>query len=153
MAVLPTPGSPTQHGVVLGPARQDLDHPADLFVAADNGVELAAPGKVGKVPAVTGEGLVLVLGVLVGHALGAANVHEHGEDGVLGDPVAGQNIAGRTVDLGRGDEEVFGAEVLVLEPLSLLLCLLKELVQPGRDRSAQDLPPSGAYSGRHRHRP
>ena len=38
-------GRPDQHGVVLGAAREDLDHPPDLLVAADDGIELALPGR------------------------------------------------------------------------------------------------------------
>ncbi len=41
IAVLPTPGSPIRDGIVLGAPRQDLDRPADLLVAADDGIELA----------------------------------------------------------------------------------------------------------------
>ena len=38
-------GLADQHRVVLGPARQHLDDPADLVVAADDRVELAGLGE------------------------------------------------------------------------------------------------------------
>ena len=47
-----------EHGVVLGPARQDLDDPADLLVPADDRVELALAGRLGEVPPVPLERLV-----------------------------------------------------------------------------------------------
>ncbi len=53
-----------QDRVVLGPARQDLDDPADLVVAADDRVELARAGLGGQVAAVLLERRVGALGVL-----------------------------------------------------------------------------------------
>ena len=41
IAVLPTPGSPISTGLFLVRRLEDLDHPADLVVAADHRVELA----------------------------------------------------------------------------------------------------------------
>ena len=62
-----------QHGVVLGPPREDLDHAADLLVAADHRVELALPGPLHQVDAVALQGLELVLRVLVGDPGAAAD--------------------------------------------------------------------------------
>ena len=45
-------GLADQHRVVLGPPREDLDHAADLLVAADDRVELALLGLGGQVAAV-----------------------------------------------------------------------------------------------------
>ena len=57
-------GLSDEHGVVLGAARQHLDDPADLLVAPDDRVELALAGRLGQVPAVLGQGLVGLLGIL-----------------------------------------------------------------------------------------
>ncbi len=43
-------------GIVLGPAGEYLEHPVDLVLPADHGVELAALGKLGEVPAELVEG-------------------------------------------------------------------------------------------------
>ncbi len=51
MAVLPTPASPKQHGVVLLPAAEDLDDALDLALATDHRVELALSGQLGQVAA------------------------------------------------------------------------------------------------------
>ena len=67
-------GLADQHGVVLGPAREDLDHAADLVVAADHRVELALRGGLGQIAAVALERLKLLLGVLVGDAVRAAHL-------------------------------------------------------------------------------
>jgi hypothetical protein len=71
IAVLPTPGS---HGIVLGAAREDLDHAADLLVAPDHRVELALLGGVRQVAAELLERLVGLLRVLRGDAPSAAHV-------------------------------------------------------------------------------
>ena len=49
IVVLPTPGSPIEDRVVLGPARQDLHDPLDLLLAPDDRVELALAGRLGEV--------------------------------------------------------------------------------------------------------
>ena len=73
-------GLADQHRVVLRAARQHLDHPANLVVAADHRVELAVLGRLGEVAPEPLERLVAVLGVLVGHAVRPANLlHGLGE--------------------------------------------------------------------------
>ena len=67
-------GLADQHRVVLRPAREHLDHAADLLVAADDGVELAVLGQLGQVAAELLERLVGALGILRGDALPAAHV-------------------------------------------------------------------------------
>ncbi len=70
--------------VVLGAAREDLDDAANLFIAADDGVELAAACQLGHVFRVLFEGLEFCFGILIGHALASANGAEALEDGVIG---------------------------------------------------------------------
>ena len=62
-----------EHRVVLRAAREHLDHAADLFVAADDRIELAAARELREVARVPLQRLVLVLGILIGHALRAAH--------------------------------------------------------------------------------
>jgi hypothetical protein len=52
MAVLPTPGSPMSTGLFLVRRDSTWMHPADLLVAADDRVDLAALGERGEVLAV-----------------------------------------------------------------------------------------------------
>jgi hypothetical protein len=71
---LADPGLADEHRVVLGAAREHLDHAADLFVAADDRVELAAARQLGQVAAVALERLVLASGFgspasLIGHTV------------------------------------------------------------------------------------
>ena len=66
-------GLADQHRIVLGAARQHLDHAADLVVAADHRIELALARELGQVAAVALERLVRGLGILVGDALRAAH--------------------------------------------------------------------------------
>ncbi len=74
-----------QDRVVLGPPAEDLDDAADLGIAADNRVDLALAGELDEVAAVAFQGLVLVFGVLVGHALATADLLERLEHLLLGD--------------------------------------------------------------------
>ena len=73
IAVLPDAWRPDEHGIVLRPPRQDLDHPANLLVAADDRVELALLGGGGEIAPVLLERFVGPLGVLARHALTAAH--------------------------------------------------------------------------------
>ena len=62
-----------QHRIVLGAAAQHLDHAANLLVAADHRIELAAPRQFGQVLGVFFQRLKFAFGILVGHALRAAH--------------------------------------------------------------------------------
>ena len=108
-------GLADQDGVVLGAAGEDLDDAADLVVAADDGVELALLGGLREVAAELLERLVLVLGVLVGDAVRAADGLDRLDDVVLARAVAAQRVAGGRLVLGEGEQQVLGGDVLVLE--------------------------------------
>ena len=66
-------GLADEHGIVLRAAGQHLNDATDFFVAADDRIELALARKLGEIAAVALERLVLVLGILIGHALIAAD--------------------------------------------------------------------------------
>ena len=104
---LADPGLADQHRVVLRAPREHLDNAPDLVVAADHGVELAVLRGLGEVAAELLERLVLVLGVLVGHAVGAAHLLD-----CLADLVA--RGAGIDLRLARErEQQVLGRHVLV----------------------------------------
>ena len=60
-------GLTDQNRVVLGTPRQDLQHPPDLLVTSDDGVEFALAGGLVEVGGVLVEGVVCVLTVGAGH--------------------------------------------------------------------------------------
>ena len=66
-----------EHGVVLAATREHLDAAADLLVAPDDRVDLAALGERREVLAVLLERGELLLGVLVGDAMGPTDLLEH----------------------------------------------------------------------------
>ncbi len=72
-----------QHGIVLRPARQHLDDPTNLFIAADDRVELALAGRFSQVASVPLKRLILAFGILVGHTLRASDLGEGLQDGVF----------------------------------------------------------------------
>ena len=121
-------GLADQDRVVLGAPREDLDHAPDLVVAADHRVELALLGRGGEVAPVGLERLVLVLGVLVGHAVRAA----HLLDG-LGELVA----RGAGVELGvrrERQKQVLGRDVLVAHAARLVVGALEQVDQRAAER-------------------
>ena len=95
-------GLADQHRVVLRAAREDLDHAADLLVAADDRVELAGLGLLGQVAAELLERLVAALGILRGDALAAAHLLDPRED-----LLARHGL--------EREEQVLGRDVVVLE--------------------------------------
>ena len=67
-------GLTDQAGVVLGAAGENLDHPLDLPVPADDRVQLAGPSVGGQVPGELLQGLVLAVILLCGAGAGAAGI-------------------------------------------------------------------------------
>ncbi|MDH6549847.1 hypothetical protein M2162_003944 [Streptomyces sp. SAI-041] len=110
-------GLADEDGVVLGTTRQHLDDPADLLVAADDGVELAVPCGGGEVGSELLQGLVLPLGVGGGHPAPSSGLLEGVDKLVGGCALAGQHLGGRPALGGDADEQVLGGEVLVTEVL------------------------------------
>ena len=84
MAVLPTPGSPIRTGLFFVRRRQHLDHAADLFVATDHRIQLAAAREFVQVLSVLLESLVFGFRVLVGDPLAAAYAGEAFENRIVG---------------------------------------------------------------------
>ena len=109
------PGLADQDRVVLGAAREHLHDPPNLFVPADDGVELAQPGQIGEVAAEFLQGLVFFFRVGVGDALGAADLLQDLEKCIPRDAGLGQNPAGLPALLvEEGEKDVLDADVLVL---------------------------------------
>ena len=114
-------GLADQDRIVLGPPGQHLHRPTDLLVPADDGVDPAQAGHLDQVAAVLLQRLVLLLGVLVGHPLAAADVLEGRQHGGVVDALDAEDLLGLALDLGQGQEQVLGGDVVVLEPVGLLL--------------------------------
>ncbi len=106
-----------EHRVVLAAARQHLDATADLLVAADDRVDLAARGERREVLAVLLECGELLLGALVGHAMRAAHLLEHLEQFLGADVEAGVHR----------EEEVLDGEEVVAQVLAILLGVLDDV--------------------------
>ena len=110
-----------QHRVVLGAPRQHLHDAADLLVAADHGVELLLPGQLGQVAAVPLQRVVFALRVLIGDAGAAAELPHRRQHRVAGDARAAQQSGGRPVTVEQRQQEMLGADVLVVEPFGFPL--------------------------------
>ncbi len=145
-------GLADEHRVVLGAPREHLDHAADLLVAADHRIELALARQVGQVAAVPLERLILALGILIGHALVAADRRERLEHPVPGDAALLRSCAAgeRPVSVAEGDEQVLGADVLVLQPLGLGLRRVDDQLHAGRQAHLARRTPSADFASRPR---
>ena len=140
------PGLADQDRVVLGPAAEHLDHPADLGIAADHRVHLAPPGQLDQVAAVLLERLVLVLGVLIGHLLAAADLLERLEHRLLGHPQRREQVLGLALDLGQAEQQMLDRDELVLHPAGFVAGLLEDAAEIGADRRLAARSPWAARS-------
>ena len=120
-----------EHGVVLGPAGQHLQHAADLFVPANDGVELALAGQFVEVAAVTLQRLHLVFGILIGHAHAATQVLQDAEHDLLGGAVAAQRLARGRLGVSQGQEQVLHADELILQGLGFFQSRFQDGVELG----------------------
>jgi hypothetical protein len=118
--------------IVLGAAREDLDHAADFLVAADHGIELALFRELSEIAAVTLERLIRAFRVLGRHALRSADALQRGADRIARDSRLFEQLRGRGASglLGQRDEQVFGADVLVLVAIGFGLRFVRHELQP-----------------------
>ena len=129
-------GLADQHGIVLGAPRQHLHDAPDFVVAADDRIEVALAGARRQIGAIALERFVLALRIGIRHALRAAHRLQH-----FLNPVR-RGLVGRQ-DLRRGcaaafggqrQQQVLGADVLVLQPLGLGRRAVHRVPGPRRQR-------------------
>ncbi len=130
--------------VVLGAAAEDLHDALDLLLAADHGVQLAFAGELRQVAAEFVErlrlgrarsgvggracaGLGLRIGVLQRHDLLACAFEVHAE---LGQHASGQSVAFAN----EAEEQVLGADVVVVEVAGLVVGQVDDAFGAGRER-------------------
>ena len=123
-----------EHGVVLGAPREHLQGAPDLVVASDDGIEPVLFRRLGEVAAVTLERLVLALGMRVGDPLAPAHRGQRLEDLRRGDAVRREQPGRLRVSAlpGDGQQEMLGADVVVVQPLGLAFRRLRHLAQARR---------------------
>jgi len=126
-------GFADQYRVVFRAPRQDLNHPANFVVAADHRIELALARQIGQIAAVLFQGLVLLLGIGIGDALGAANPHESLQNFVAAGAVFLEKLARLAGVVDHGKQQVFGGNVFVLQRVGLGLGIFDNLFEPRRD--------------------
>ena len=98
-------------------------------IPADHRVQLAGPGHFRQVPAVFFQGLVFFLRGLVRDPLRAPELRQGLEDGVQGQPLAGQQTAHVAFAVrSQGQEDMLRGDVLVLHPVRLLEGFVQGLI-------------------------
>ena len=135
-----------QDRVVLGLAGEDLDHPPDLGVTPDDRVEPARGGVGHQVSAVLVQRLVGSLGHRGPHPLVSSDLGQRLQKAVPGQPVGLQQPARgrRRALVEQRHDQVLHGDVLVLEPVRLLVGRIEQTGQPLRD---VDLPRGDARAG------
>ena len=119
-------GLTDEHRVVLGAAGENLDHPPDLLVTADDRIELALRGELDQIPPVLLQRSQRVLGALRGHPLGAPNVGESRQHGLLGETELPEGCADGSRVGGDGEQDVLDRDVRVLQAAHLRLGRFEE---------------------------
>ena len=129
MAVLPTPASPMSTGLFLVRRESTWMMRRISLVPADDRVELAGPGHGRQVAGVLFQGLILVLGGLVGDAGGTPEFNQGLEDGFGGEADLGQEFAGVAGFVrGQGVKDVLGGDVFILHLTGLLESLVQDFI-------------------------
>ena len=116
------PGLADEDGVVLCASTEDLNHPLDLLITPNDGIELVLCGQGRQVLA------VLLQRAEVGFRRGAGDpaavpdLLDGGLDGIPGDSRAAQDLGSRGIALPRdGQEKVLRAHIFVVQATGLLL--------------------------------
>src|SRR5262249_50090486 len=105
-----------QHRIVLGPALQDLDGPADFVIAADDRVELPFAGALGQIDRVLLERLALTFGFLRVHARAAADRLDGDVERLAGEPVFLEESTRGALVVRQGKQKELARDELVAAP-------------------------------------
>ncbi len=132
-----------QHGVVLGPARQHLDHAPDLGVTTDDRVELAVLGGRGEVDGVLLEALVRRLRLLARHPAVAAHGGQPFAQPVGGEADLREQLLRSGLDGRQADQQVLGGDVVVLHRGGEVERAGQDAGQGGRGGGLLDRGPGG----------
>ena len=127
-------GLTDQAGVVLGLTGQDADHVADLLITADDRVQLLLAGQIHQVLAVLLQGVVGVLGVVVGDTLVAAHGGQLLQELILGDAKGTEQFCRVLILLiQQAQKHMLYADIVILHGLCLAGCGAEHLIGGLRD--------------------
>ena len=129
-------GLTNEYGVILGAAGKNLQHPANLCIAANDRVNLALTGAGGQVGAVFLQGLVFLLRVLVGDALVTTHILQGLQVPSLAQAAVLQNGGEGAIRLENAQHEVLHAQEVIAHGFALLLRGVQHAVQLRPDARA-----------------
>ncbi len=112
-------GFADEHGIVLGPPGQHLDHTPDFLVPSDDRVEPAFPGEIGQIPAELLQGLVAGFRRLARDALASPDFLHGLHYAVTVRARILHDTAGLPGVFQQCEEQVLDADVFVLHALRL----------------------------------
>jgi hypothetical protein len=103
---LPTPGSPISTGLFFCTPRKHLDDAPYLFVTPNDRIELPFGSHVCQIAAILLQRFVGRFGILCGHPLVSPDLDERLHQAVSCQAELAQQLARRSLVLGRGQQQV-----------------------------------------------
>ena len=121
-------GFANQHRVVLGTPTEDLDDAADLFVAANHGVELVALGQLSQIAAILLKSGVGAFGIGAGDTLGTAHLTQGRQQRSAGQPRLLQDALSTAAGMVKqSQQQMFGADIGIAEASKLVVGLQNDV--------------------------
>ena len=117
-----------QHGIVLRAPTQHLHRTANFLIPADHRVDLSLPCHLHQITAIFLQRLILGLRVLIRHALPAANIFKGFQNRVMAHTIHAENLTGFALHIRQRQQKMLGGNVLILQPVGLLLGACKHLL-------------------------
>ena len=121
-----------EHRIIFGSAREDLNHPPDFLIPPDHRIELAPPGHLGEIAPVFFQRLILSFRILVGYPLTSPNAGQHLVNSIPGHAVIFEYLSSDSLApfLSDRDEQMLGADVVILHVLGFFFGIIENLPQP-----------------------
>ena len=106
-------GLADQHRIIFGPARQHLDHAANLVVAADDRIEFSFARQIGEIAAVFFQSLIFFFRIGIGDALRAANADQGVENLIAAGAELFEKLARFAAVLHHRQQQMLGGDIFV----------------------------------------
>ena len=119
-----------QNRIVLRSPGENLDRPPDLIITPDHRIELTLACQLRQIPRILRERLIALLCVLRRDASAGAHSRNHLQQNLATDRVLPHYPARLALPvLDNPEQQMLRRDILILKPVRLLLCTLKDLSQ------------------------
>src|SRR5439155_20860833 len=102
--------------IVFRAAGKNLNNAADLFVAANHGIELSLSSELGQIAGISLQRLILFFRILIGNLLRPANGNQDLQNGLFGYAMRIEHARDvLALGVAQRDQNMFGADILDFE--------------------------------------